>query len=98
MRSCVHELVGKVSQQACPPCLYSELQSLLVYTTHRISKARDVGLKFLNLLITSLPSVLCHPPLIFALLDVLTLLKRSCENEFVDEVHIYHKTRLSQRD
>ncbi|KAF8350539.1 hypothetical protein F5887DRAFT_939764 [Amanita rubescens] len=96
MRSCVHELIGKVSQQACPPCLYSELQSLLVYSTHRISKARYIGLKFLNLLITSLPSILCHPPLIFALLDVLTLLKRSCENEFVDEYNPtfeYHADR-----
>ena len=89
MHSCTKELVAKVSQQACPPCLYSELQSLLVYSTHRISKARDIGLRFLDRLITRLPSVLCHPPLIFALLDVLTLLKRSCENEFVDEVRFH---------
>ncbi|KAF8743615.1 hypothetical protein AX14_001677 [Amanita brunnescens Koide BX004] len=96
MRSCTKELVAKVSQQACPPCLYSELQSLLVYCTHRISKARDIGLRFLDRLITCLPSVLCHPPLIFVLLDVLTLLKRSCENEFVDEYNPtfeYHADR-----
>ncbi|KAF8623467.1 hypothetical protein AX15_006251 [Amanita polypyramis BW_CC] len=96
MRSCKNELVGKVSRQACPPCLFSELQSLLVYSTHRIAKARVIAVTFLDLLITSLPSVLCHPPLIFALLDVLTLLKRSCENEFLDEFNPtfkYHSDR-----
>ncbi|KAF8637362.1 hypothetical protein AX17_002861 [Amanita inopinata Kibby_2008] len=96
MRSCTHELITKVSQQALPPHLPSELQSLLISSTHRISKAREMALKFLNLLITSLPSILCHPQLIFAILDVLTMLKRSCENEFLDEYNPtfeYHSER-----
>jgi phosphatidylinositol 4-kinase len=28
---------------------------------------------------------MCDPPLVFAILEVLTLLRRACENEFVDE-------------
>ena len=29
---------------------------------------------------------MCDLPLVFAILEVLTLLRRSCENEFTDEV------------
>jgi hypothetical protein len=28
---------------------------------------------------------MCDPPLVFAILEVLTLLRRACENEFIDE-------------
>ena len=42
--------------------------------------------KYLNRLITSFPSLTCDPPLVFAILETLTLLRRSRENEFLDEV------------
>jgi phosphatidylinositol 4-kinase len=42
--------------------------------------------KYLNRLITSFPSLMCDTPLVFAILEVLTLLRRACENEFTDEV------------
>jgi phosphatidylinositol 4-kinase A len=29
---------------------------------------------------------MCDPPLVFAILEVLTLLQRACENEYIDEV------------
>ncbi|KAM6500354.1 hypothetical protein JOM56_003368 [Amanita muscaria] len=96
MRGCIDELTRKASQQALPPLIYSELQSLLTWTTHRVARAREVALKFLDRLITSLPSVLCHRPFIFSLLDVLTMLKRACENEFLDEynpIFEYHSER-----
>jgi phosphatidylinositol 4-kinase len=63
-----------------------ELRSLLVGSTHRVAKARDIASKYLNRLITSFPSLMCDPPLVFAILEVLTLLRRACENEFTDEV------------
>lgn len=31
---------------------------------------------------------MCDPPLVFAILEVLTLLRRACENEFTDEVRV----------
>ena len=31
---------------------------------------------------------MCDPPLVFAILEVLTLTKRACENEYLDEVRI----------
>lgn len=69
-----------------PKSLSGELRHLLVLSTHRIAKARDVASKYLSRLITSFPSLMCDSQLVFATLEVLTLLQRSCDNEFVDEV------------
>lgn len=88
IRDCISDLNSQASQQALPSCLSSELRALLIYTTHRIEKARDMASKYLNRLLTSFPSLMCDPPLVFAILEVLTLLRQSCENEFIDEVCI----------
>jgi phosphatidylinositol 4-kinase A len=73
-----------------PDHLSKELQSLLVWSTHRIEKARDVAFKYLDRLITSFPSLMCDPPLVVAILEVLTLLQHACEDEFTDEVRLIH--------
>ena len=76
----------QAAKQALPHELPSELRSLLLASTHRITSARDIASRYLNRLITSFPSLMCDPPLVFAILEVLTLLRRACENEFLDEV------------
>lgn len=43
-------------------------------------------MKYLQRLITAFPSLLCDPPFVVALLEVLTLMHRACEGEFTDEV------------
>jgi phosphatidylinositol 4-kinase len=86
IRDCVNDLNTQAAAQALPQALHAELRGLLVCSTHRIAKARDIASKFLNRLITSFPSLMCDPPLVFAILEVLTLLGRACENEFTDEV------------
>jgi phosphatidylinositol 4-kinase len=73
-------------EQALPEHLSEELRKLLIGSTHRISRARDVASKYLNSLITSFPSLMCDPPLVYAILECLTLLRHACENEFTDEV------------
>lgn len=88
MRGCVSELNTLASRQALPETLSEELRNLLICSTHRIAKARDIAMKYLNRLITSFPSLMCDPPLVFAILEVLTLLRRACENEFTDEVSV----------
>ncbi|KAJ7047187.1 hypothetical protein C8F04DRAFT_987659 [Mycena alexandri] len=85
IRGCVSSLNVQASQQALPEGLSTELRTLLILSTHRIAKARDIASKYLNRLITSFPSLMCDPPLVFAILEVLTLLRRACENEFIDE-------------
>jgi len=40
---------------------------------------------------------MCNPPLVFSILEVLTLLRRSCEGEYVDEynpTYEFHSDRM----
>ena len=88
MRGSVNVLNSKASRQVLPTELSSELRVLLMWSTHRIDKARDIALGYLNRLITSFPSLMCSPSLVFAILEVLTLLRKACENEHYDEVRV----------
>ncbi|KAG2100206.1 uncharacterized protein F5147DRAFT_710970 [Suillus discolor] len=85
MRGCMGEMNSQAVEQALPAHLSEELRKLLVASTHRISRARDVAAKYLFSLITSFPSLMCDPPLVHAILECLTLLRHACENEFTDE-------------
>ncbi|KAG2132611.1 hypothetical protein BD769DRAFT_1666055 [Suillus cothurnatus] len=85
MRGCMGEMNSQAVEQALPAHLSEELRKLLVASTHRISRARDVAAKYLFNLITSFPSLMCDPPLVFAILECLTLLRHACDNEFTDE-------------
>ncbi|KAG1787205.1 uncharacterized protein HD556DRAFT_1530622 [Suillus plorans] len=57
----------------------------LVASTHRISRARDVATKYLFNLITLISCLMCYPPLAYAILEPLTLLRHAGENEFTGE-------------
>ncbi|TBU65484.1 atypical/PIKK/PI4K protein kinase [Dichomitus squalens] len=85
IRGAISDLNGQAAKQALPSGLSMELRALLVASTHRILKAREIAARYLNRLITSFPSLMCDPPLVFAILEVLTLLRRATENEFLDE-------------
>ncbi|KAG2135222.1 uncharacterized protein EDB93DRAFT_1242600 [Suillus bovinus] len=96
MRGCMGEMNSQAVEQALPAHLSEELRKLLVASTHRISRARDVAAKYLFNLITSFPSLMCDPPLVYAILECLTLLRHACENEFTDEynpVYEFHSER-----
>jgi phosphatidylinositol 4-kinase len=86
IRGSINILNVKASRQALPAGLSLDLRALLLSSTHRIEKAREIALSYLNRLITSFPSLMCDPPLVFAMLEVLTLLRHACENEYLDEV------------
>lgn len=86
IRGSISDLNGQAAKQALPSGLSQELRALLVASTHRIPKAREVAARYLSRLITSFPSLMCDPPLVFAILEVLTLLRQATENEFLDEV------------
>ena len=80
------DLNHQARTQSLPGELLGELQVLLTNSTHRVAKARAIASKYLNRLIMFFPSLMCDPPLVFSILEVLTLLRRSCEGEYVDEV------------
>lgn len=86
MQAATGELSKQVVEHSLPECIYDELRSLLESSCHRVAKCRDTAAKHLNRLITSFPSLMCDPPLVFAILEVLTMLRKACEGEFLDEV------------
>lgn len=88
MRGSINVLNNKASRQVLPTELSNELGVLLRWSTHRIDKARDIALGYLNRLITSFPSLMLSSSLVFAILEVLTLLRKACENEHYDEVRV----------
>ncbi|KAM5531731.1 hypothetical protein V8D89_014580 [Ganoderma adspersum] len=97
IRGAISDLNGQAAKQALPSGLSMELRALLVAGTHRIPKAREVAARYLNRLITSFPSLMCDPPLVFAILEVLTLLRRATENEYLDEdnpTYVYYSDRV----
>ncbi|KAH7889620.1 hypothetical protein F5I97DRAFT_1934490 [Phlebopus sp. FC_14] len=96
IRVCISDLNTQASEQTLPIQLSQELRNLLICSTHRIGRARDVAAKYLNRLITSFPSLMCDPTLVYAILECLTLLRRACENEFTDEynpMYEFHSER-----
>ncbi|KXN92250.1 Phosphatidylinositol 4-kinase stt4 [Leucoagaricus sp. SymC.cos] len=98
IRGCQAALTTKASQQALPKRLSGELRQLVISSTHRIAKAREVASKYLNRLLVSFPSLMCDPHLVYAILEVLTLLQRGTENEFIDEYEPtweYHSDRAN---
>lgn len=86
VRGCLNELNTRIMQHSLPVTISLELQKLLVASCHRIARARDIAGKYLHRMITSLPSLMCDEPLVCAILEVLTLLRRACEGEYTDEV------------
>lgn len=86
MRGCEAELSRQMVEHNLPEALSTELRLLLVSSSHRIGKVREISFKYLNRLISSYPSLMCDPPLVFAILEILTILRRACEGEYMDEV------------
>ncbi len=82
----IGELSNQVVKHSLPDSISNELRLLLAITCHRVFKARDTATKYLHRLITSFPSLMCDPPLVFAILEFLTMLRRACEGEYPDEV------------
>jgi phosphatidylinositol 4-kinase len=96
IKDAIEDLNHQARTQSLPGELLGELQVLLTSSTHRVAKARAVASKYLHRLITFFPSLMCDPPLVFSILEVLTLLRRSCEGEYVDEVNprlLFHISR-----
>ncbi|GJJ07619.1 hypothetical protein Clacol_001823 [Clathrus columnatus] len=85
MRDCQMNMTRQISEHNLPRKVILELKVLLVHSCHRVSKSREIASRYLNRLITSLPSLMCSAPLVFAILETLTMLRHACEGELIDE-------------
>ena len=86
MRNFINGISRKIVDHTLSQNMGVELKRLLVASSHRIAKTRDLAAKYLNRLIVAFPSLMCESTLVFGILDVLTLLRKACEGEFTDEV------------
>jgi phosphatidylinositol 4-kinase len=77
---------AKIVDHSLNSHLTPELKLLLVTACHRITKPRDIAFKLLDRLITGFPSLMCDSSLVFAMLDILTLLQSSCDERQLNEV------------
>lgn len=82
----IRNLSRQAVEHSLPVSISQDLRALLIFSCHRVAHTRSVAMEYLNRLITSFPSLMCDPPLVFAILEVLTLLRNACEGEYTDEV------------
>ncbi|KAL5511303.1 STT4 [Sanghuangporus vaninii] len=85
IQATIGELSKRVVEHSLPKTMSSELRQLLVLCCHRVARVRDIALNYIDRLITSFPSLMCDKPLVFAILEILTMLRRACEGEYTDE-------------
>jgi hypothetical protein len=71
-----------------------EVRKMLIASTHRYRRVREVALKHLDAILTSFAALMCDRQIVFVLLEILTLLRRSCEDAYTDEVSVFQMKNL----
>ncbi|GAA6057472.1 hypothetical protein JCM3770_000778 [Rhodotorula araucariae] len=64
---------------------YSQVRAVLLHTTNSTPAVRMTALRYLDNLLASFPSLVCNLGVITVMLELLTVLRRACLDEFVDE-------------
>ncbi|GAA5971211.1 hypothetical protein JCM21900_000619 [Sporobolomyces salmonicolor] len=87
----VTHLSRLVSVHSMSPSAYQELRALLLETCHRSAEVRSMALHYLNELLSNFPSLVCNEEVVGVMLELLTVLRRACLAEFIDEyTPVYH--------
>ncbi|KAE8220280.1 hypothetical protein CF319_g6168 [Tilletia indica] len=81
----IQHLSAQINDHALDPRVSFEVKNLLLGSCHRVAKVRQVSRSFLDKLVGALPSLLCDPDIVTTMLEMLTLLRQSCECEHRDE-------------
>lgn len=82
----VRQLGRLVTAHSLPPVVNDEVCKLLVGCTNRYRKVRETALRYASRLLQTFPSLMCDRRVVFTLLEILTLMRRSCELQYTDEV------------
>ena len=73
----VHSLSNIVAEDVC---------QILIACTHRYRKVREVALTYAKQILETFSALMCDRQVVFTLLEILTLMRRSCEMQYTDEV------------
>lgn len=91
-------LQGQVLTHSMPSVVPEEIRKLLVGATHRFERMRIVATRYLNDTLTTFSALMCDRKIVFTLLEILTLLRRSCEDEFNEEYSPAYEYRSNKID
>ncbi|GAA5845618.1 hypothetical protein JCM9279_006050 [Rhodotorula babjevae] len=75
---------------------YSQVRAVLLHATNSSASVRATALRYLDNLLSSFPSLVCNLGVVTVMLELLTVLRRACLDEFVDEytpAYSFHSAR-----
>ncbi|KAK8853241.1 hypothetical protein IAR55_003943 [Kwoniella newhampshirensis] len=79
------QLSRQVVIHSLPATVAGEVCTILVACTHRMRKVREIALSYARQLLETFSALLCDRQVVFTLLEILTLMRRSCEMQYTDE-------------
>lgn len=82
----IHHFSHQVISHSISPVVYQEVGLILLQCCDAYAQVRKVSLAYLNDLISSFPSLICESTVLSTLLELLTMLRRACQAELLDEV------------
>ncbi|KDE03986.1 hypothetical protein MVLG_05555 [Microbotryum lychnidis-dioicae p1A1 Lamole] len=94
----VSRLSQLVTGHTMDPAVYHEVREILLQCCHTLGKVRTTAIRYLNDLFTSFPSLLCSGEVVSTMLELLTVTRRACLAEFVDEytpLYRFHSSRAN---
>jgi hypothetical protein len=77
---------GLTVKHSLPPIVADEVCKILVACTHRFRNVRQAALTYAKSIIETFSALMCDRKVVFTLLEILTMMRRSCELQFTDEV------------
>jgi phosphatidylinositol 4-kinase len=89
------QLSLQVVNHRMPPVVATEVCKILIACTHRFRKVRETALQYARDILETFSALMCDRQVVWTLLEILTLMRRSCELQYTDEVSdCYRVTRI----
>ena len=79
---------SQVVIHSLPSIIAEEVCKILVGCTHRFRKVREIALGYARQILETFSALMCNRLVVFTLLEILTLMRRSCELEYNDEASL----------
>lgn len=92
------QLSFKAVQHSMPHSVSEEVCKILVRCTHRMRKVREAAIHTARQVIETFSALMCDRTVVFTLLEILTLMRRSCEMQYNDEYSPIHEFRSDKLD
>lgn len=88
----------RVVEHHMPHTVSIEVRKVLIACTHRIRRVREVALQQAKQIIETFSALMCEREVVFTLLEMLTLMRRSCEMQYTDEYSPIHEFKSDKMD